>query len=180
MSLSAQQLLLIPQNIKLQCTGIGCIWIGLLPCGVFITHIYSQNISEILDKSHLKPVALWPGTFYFLALGKAWWRLSCPASPVSRQKGGVARLSLSPGASQAIGTVLKEAWDPDWWHCCTDTTQAALPAFFHMTAECKVFYQNGGVPLIGPMKSEKNEEGINLCMSAIQQVHFCYLFQWVV
>lgn len=140
---------------------------------MFITHIYSQNISEILDKSCLKAVALWPGTFYFLALGKACWRLSCPASPVPRQKGGVAWMSPFPGASQAIGTVLKETWYPDWWHCCTDTTQAALPAIFHMMAECKVFNQNGGRFLwLGPVKTEINGEGINLCMSMIEQLHF--------
>lgn len=76
-----------------------------------------------------------------------------------------------PEASQAIGTVLKETWYPDWWHC-TDTTQTALPAIFHLTAECKVFNQNGGVPLIEPMKSKINEDGVNLSTSMIEQVHF--------
>lgn len=44
-----------------------------MPCGIFITHICSKNISEILDDVCLKPVVLQPGTFYFLAfLPLAW------------------------------------------------------------------------------------------------------------
>lgn len=138
---------------------------------MFITHIYSQNISEILDKSCLKPVALWPGTFYFLALGKACWRLSCPASPVPRQKRGMAWMSLFLRPPKPLARSWKK---PGTLTGGTAQTPHKLPCllFFTWLQNAKSWIRMGGVPLIEPMKSKINEDGVNLSMSMIEQVHF--------
>lgn len=146
---------------------------------MFTTRIYSQNISEILDKSCLKPVALWPGTFYFLALGKACWRLS---HALGRQLLSCLTCAQTEGRS---GMDVTFPWGlPSHWHCPERNLVSWLVALVHRHhTSCLAWYFShdsrmqsligtGGLLWLGPVKTQINGEGINLCMSAIEQVHF--------
>lgn len=146
-----------------------------MPCGIFITHICSKNISEILDDVCLKPVVLQPGTFYFLALGMAWWRLSlawdrgcCSASPARKQtaraeeQGGTNTI-FPKTSQQLVDSITKEARYPDWQYHCVDATSRSLSVIFNKTAQCKVFNQNlggggGGGSLAGSWTNLDKEE----------------------